>query len=136
MTRPGRRSPQLFQPDPFDLPYSNSEAIAPNLGVAAGRILPVVGVGVAVVVTVTSDNPLRTGIGQAFGFVGGGLGGAAGIAASAPTGGLAVPITGTAGAIAGSALGNKLGLALYDAAASGRLGGPGQNGVFDPGPAY
>jgi hypothetical protein len=97
--------------------YTNINASTSNLGALAGRAGPVVGLGVGVVVIATSDNPWRTAVGTVFGIGGGAIGATAGVIASAPTGGLAVPITGTAGALAGSYAGNQLGLGIYDTVA-------------------
>ena len=94
--------------------FSNLKAGTRNLGAFAGRAGPIVGGGIAIYDTATSDNPWRTGFGHVFGFIGGAVGATAGVAASTPTGWTSAPILGTGGAILGSVTGQDFGHALYD----------------------
>jgi RHS repeat-associated protein len=110
--------PDVTLSEPLPAPtYNNPNIMSTKLGTVAGRVVPAAGVVVAVVDTAMSSNPLRTGMGHVFGFAGSAIGGAAGVIAATPTGGLAVPVTGTVGVVAGGYMGNRVGTGLYDFAA-------------------
>jgi hypothetical protein len=113
MARAGLPNIELSQPLPAPT-YGNANIMSTNLRTVAGRVVPVAGIPIAAVDTVTSSNPLRTSMGHIFGFGGAAIGGAAGVIVALPTGGLAVPITGATGLVGGGYMGNQLGTGIYD----------------------
>jgi hypothetical protein len=104
--------------------YAGSIQRTSNLGALAGRAGPVVGLAAGAVLTATSDDPLRTGIGNLGGIVGGAIGATVGVASSAPTAGTASPVLGIAGGLAGSFVGQQAAVTLVDGFRAGILPNP------------
>ncbi len=95
-----RNSPLANTPTRIPTPIpTNPAAVAPNAGVAVGRLLPYAGVAGMVIDVAYDRNPLRAATGNWFGFLGSMAGGAVG---------------GLPGAIAGGYAGYNGGLAVYD----------------------